>query len=164
MVLGSTRSLLQDQGSGSWASLSWRSAGGQREPRYREPPGESVMQPSHWFTETGLPKENKQTRRLENGSINITVNLSTWQVFSPFLKKLTKNAFTRHLGLEGPGFQPPGISVKCSSFCGCRSSVSCFVLWSHDILCSEARVPWEGLGPAVLFSWCPGFLTCRLLG
>lgn len=49
---------------------------------------------------------------------------------SPFLKKLKKNALVWHLGLgdgvgrgEVPGFQPPGISLKCSSLCVSELSV-----------------------------------------
>lgn len=83
---------------------------------------------------------------------------------SPFLKKLMKNALAWHLGLEGPGFQHLGIYLKCGSIWGCRSSVSCFVfmIWWHSVFRGVGSQ--AGLGPAVLFLRCPGFLTRRLSG
>lgn len=63
------------------------------------------------------------------------------------------------LGTGGSCFQPPGISLKCSSLCGCRSKCLASFSWSDDILRSEAGVPRADLGPAVLFPWCPDSFT-----
>ena len=89
---------------------------------------------------------------------------------SSFLKKLMKNVLVQRLAVGDSG---RGVSLasslldicqKCSSFCGCQSSLSCFVLmirW-HFVFrgVSSPGRSWTRLCYA---PWSPSSLTWRLL-